>query len=1399
MSSFYYVILLFLFRRHFNPIKITILLLLYLPSRSASTPVPTLAPSNTNYFECTVTAPCDNIHCIDDTHCSVICNAMHSCQMTQIYAPNNANLTVSCDYDYACDQTEIHGQATGGLSVHCTTGKSCVKPSINCPQNGICHVDAISLHNWFSPHFVINATDMISGSVQIQSARDSIIYCPGNGNECIISCTEKGCFQSTFYSQPDTGVLNITAYGANALTSSRIYCPSSNHTCSINVHTSDSNVLSNANIYSMNGLQAISIACDATNDTNLCYDVSNPPKIYCKENWGAFCDLSLNTTTGKWQCIDVDTAQMCDSNALDGYYGSNFICNEPSDCRDYHLFCKDETNCVVDCDVKDYACSNAVIHGPRNGNLTVECRYKRSCARTNIIGPQNGSLTVNCAGQFRSCMYAYIQCPIRGLCTVDVAPSLRDDFYSIGLEINATGMMDGGLVVEDTRSTTVHCPGNENECIVRCGDYGCADTTLYTQHDTARLDITASGMESLKSSIIYCPTNGVCSIQTTASNSANDTLSNAGIYAVDGLDDVSFSCTYTNDASECYEIDNPPQLFCKENYESSCEISLESGYNEWQCADTAVDICDNSTLDGSYGDTFVCNPSCDDVFCSPNKDCSVLCNTYDGCRDSTIIGPQNGSLDVQCLERQSCRDTLIIGPQNGDLFVNCSARNGLNCYNSDIQCPIHGDCHVQGGAYVPSDNDNPAKLLTINATNTIYGSLLVESVRKSTVYCPGNDNRCTVACAGDYSCFESIFYTQPNTIALDITAHGIAALKSTEIWCPSLSGNCSVELNGSGADTLSDSIVYAANGFDDVSVSCTYPQGYAVDETDCYDVLNPPRLQCTRNYTVACNMMLDGGTLQCADGLSVCEDIDTPNGFYGSYFVCEDSMSGTPTAHDVCYRIVCTDNRDCHVRCSGIRGCNTNTIIGPTNGNLKVECTDEWSCRRSEIIGPNTGNLSIEAVGRRTMYQATVRCPTYGDCTIRSINDTVASEELTQLRIYAATGLKDVSLECATEVCYTYPPRLFCQPDFSEWCDIIVKSTQTLDEWECDNGDIASEMCFWTATPTDGPTLQPTNAPTTVSPTVYPSVGPSAYPTTPPTIHPTINPTVAPTVYPTAAPTIYPTGYPTIGPTVNPTLRPTTEAPSIFPTVSPARNPSILVPPSQPTKSRQSEERVDDISTTIVEPMDGTESSASESNENQSMMILITVLVAVVTLLVVALIVVAYCWGRNKALQKGLHEQNVGTSVRESMDTAGQIHHMMDTSGNGITPMMPLPIGATMPLPTMGMDNMMTLMNMGINPQNTREGAGGDMNTNKVWHNAYAVSSLSDAFSTNDGGEEAKEETRDGTEMVVSNGTSEETPDGNDNGISEDNGVTPGLYRNGSEFEVMGDDHETVDTPGEAN
>eukprot|EP01084_Bolivina_argentea_P235245 395905_1 len=846
--------------------------------------VPTNSPSpfgNDNTFICDSNQECmnQNIVCIDNQNCFVYCRDIKACKSANIYGPNTGNLTVICNEKNACWNAKIYCPAFGYCDITCIT---------------LGPINSGEVVYAYCYNIIINATSIQSGALTIQSTgradHEAIeaghIYCPGNSLNCILQIGKYGLVNSDIYTENDSQ-LTITASGSNALRSTNIRCPTNNSTiCSINVSGNGTNMLTDTEIFSVNGLGNVSITCNFVTDKSDCYDPSIPPKLRCQYDFNGICNIELISGFNEWKCTGTDGIDVCSDATANGYYGNTLICNERRECLNNNLYCHPYENCQVYCIQGYQSCYSATITGPLNGNLSLLCSSTEACKNAEIVYPSTsnstGNLQVEC-NQKNACMGLDVNCPTFGNSDItchSISPAGPPNWqtsYCESLLVDARNTISGDLLIQSTGislhegmdNAQIYCPGNNNNCIIQSGQYGILDTNIYTETDTTSLQITASGINTLRASRIYC--NSLCLINT--SGAGPNMLTDTEIFAVNGFKNVSLTCNYNTNATQCYDDTNSPKLYCQSDFQGVCNIELVSGFNNnWQCSETdIIQLCKDSSPNGYFGNKFICNEYREcyqySLRCNQNDDCEVHCTGKESCSYATINAPINGNLTVTCFDAYACEKLTINGPSNGTLYLECNEKN--SCMDLDIYCPMFGNCYINCitlGSMSSGfrSGHSYCERILIDATSTILGDLFIQStgisihegIDNGNIYCPGNNNKCIIK-SEEYGILDTNIFTQVDTSQLAITASGIYSLQRSIIYCPLGNNSCTINAIGNGPDMLTGTSIYALHGFinNNLQLICNYSTSII---NNCYNILLP-KIFCRPGWTHSCDLILQSG------------------------------------------------------------------------------------------------------------------------------------------------------------------------------------------------------------------------------------------------------------------------------------------------------------------------------------------------------------------------------------------------------------------------------------------------------------------------------------------------------------------------------------------------------------
>eukprot|EP01083_Nonionella_stella_P172557 592638_1 len=748
------------------------------------------AQNNASYFECEGYEECaDDMYCIDGQDCTVLCTGSYSCTDGAIHPPNVGNLTVICglrgqNSHHACNGMTLRAPNNGSFTLLCAgiTYGICLGVEVICPMFGECIVDFDSFGSTS-----VDASNMASNGLYLDGIRYGTVKCPGNYLDCVINCTASRCDGTSVYTKNDS-ILSIFASGASSLQNADVHCaPFAD--CSIIVTQPVSDALSHFKLYSIDG--ANKFICDYARNVSECYDFDDPPQLWCGSQYDTGCAMTVNMANNKsLECQNMTVTELCASNeTLSGYYASQIVC---IDYCDYDMYCIDGQDCTVLC-TGSYSCTDGAIHPPNVGNLTVICGLRgqnshHACNGMTLRAPNNGSFTLLCAGiTYGICLGVEVICPMFGECIVDF-----DSFGSTS--VDASNMASNGLYLDGIRYGTVKCPGNYLDCVINCTASRCDGTSVYTKNDSI-LSIFASGASSLQNADVHCAPFADCSIIVT--QPVSDALSHFKLYSIDGAN--KFICDYARNVSECYDFDDPPQLWCGSQYDTGCAM-VNKGNNSWDCQNMTVsELCtSNETLGGYYGSQIVCSKQgeCNsvDLYCIDGEYCAVTCSASGSCGGATIHPPNVGNLSVTCgPSEHSCRDLILKRPMNGSFTLSCAGHG--SCFNVDAICPVFGDCTVEvnkdppqlwcgsqydtGCAMVNKGNNSwdcqnmtVSELCTSNETlGGYYGSQIVCSKQGECnsvdLYCIDGEY-CAVTCSASGSCGGATIHP-PNVGNLSVT------------------------------------------------------------------------------------------------------------------------------------------------------------------------------------------------------------------------------------------------------------------------------------------------------------------------------------------------------------------------------------------------------------------------------------------------------------------------------------------------------------------------------------------------------------------------------------------------------------------------------------------------------
>ena len=119
------------------------------------------------------------------------------------------------------------------------------------------------------------------------------------------------------------------------------------------------------------------------------------------------------------------------------------------------------------------------------------------------------------------------------------------------------------------------------------------------------------------------------------------------------------------------------------------------------------------------------------LICDPNLPCTIFCEIFEACYNSTIICPVNHQCNIICSGSNSCKRMDINSPQNHSLLnikatgynalslfvyppypvddyidfqLNCGSQFQFQCYNMDVICPAYAKCTINCVGYFACGN-----------------------------------------------------------------------------------------------------------------------------------------------------------------------------------------------------------------------------------------------------------------------------------------------------------------------------------------------------------------------------------------------------------------------------------------------------------------------------------------------------------------------------------------------------------------------------------------------------------------------------------------------------------------------------------------------------------------------
>eukprot|EP01084_Bolivina_argentea_P081753 148008_1 len=330
-----------------------------------------------------------------------------------------------------------------------------------------------------------------------------------------------------------------------------------------------------------------------------------------------------------------------------------------------------------------------------------------------------------------------------------------------------------------------------------------------------------------------------------------------------------------------------------------------------------------------------CDTSCDNVPYPPpidnNAPLIVDCESSAQCYGTIISCPLNASCDVRCNHNTTCSTATINCPINSPCNVLCNGTYSCEYANinwsltpglGSLICEGYDAC--TGVRYPPSVNDTTAYIVTFSKEYEMEGLHIT---------CPKHA-QCDIICTGAYSCYE-VQLDCPVDAPCNVVCNANACYDMDIRWSM-IPGIGSLSCDGS----------YSCKGVNFPPPDPNIPLTINCDaDYKCSGstILCPSNAQCTLICigTSACQgrdivwPSTPGlGSLIC-DGAGACSYINFPPPDPNTPYTLTCDKSGECTYA----KILCPENADCSVVCTGNYACAGLSIIWPTNRNVVTTLT----------------------------------------------------------------------------------------------------------------------------------------------------------------------------------------------------------------------------------------------------------------------------------------------------------------------------------------------------------------------------------------------------------------------------------------------------------------------------
>eukprot|EP01083_Nonionella_stella_P038910 105805_1 len=648
------------------------------------------------------------------------------------------------------------------------------------------------------------------------------------------------------------------------------------------------------------------------------------------------------------------------------------------------------------------------------------------------------------------------------------------------------------------------------DCYIFCGEsYSCKYSTI--QCANANCSIYCYGTDSCKYAVIEASNTKTLNIYATASSALSYSTIHSSRNYLQMECSSSYSCQYqTIYASYTSEI----TMDCSSSHSCGYQLLYAENSNNiyqrcggsWSCTNSALyqylsplsssDIADldcrgtyscyQSSITTSLSLNLLCESdhSCDslDVFVPPHQPSHILCVADDACRNIDVMslnGFINSNVNITSFDDSYANSGKFYC---GYGFTNFCALSGLINSHQWICTDTNNYCYdyqleEENTDYIVLNYDYEYDYIKCDQTKTncdikckaTYGCW------NSKVICPMNDDaRCSIYCAGVYSCTDLHIYSLHGHPQLSFDCNGNSA------FCAGITiSNYSVT-----------SIDYSLNKS---YIIATYQYQYYNDSVSCTgNAYNECTIKCINIYSCAHSSIsfvgddldchLECGALYACKYATIhtehCRSMNISAGSASSvlqyaiiYLSPNQALSlSCLSSYSCSYATLYGDNNILSLSCHGSYSCAYQYWSIHSAQSVTVECAATHSCRYSQYYVYSVLSSSWNCKGSDSCYGATIKTDAGHTSIYCDADDACYASKLfvpeysivncshpgacENTAIYSVLGSKSLRIVSTVNNTFAASNKLYCTESYIRSC--VLQNDGTTD-WNCASNDFCYE------------------------------------------------------------------------------------------------------------------------------------------------------------------------------------------------------------------------------------------------------------------------------------------------------------------------------------------------------